>query len=228
VSIGTQAPLTGTALPAGAANIRQGVEYPTLHQRNSGAQDGFFDCMDGYGYEVTLIERGRQGMSASDQRGVQLPAAIADAAALGLTVDLLVVISGGNDAKTALDEAQYPRLMFGPFRSEGKGSPDTSLFGQARTAWGDALPIVLPTLTQHNGQDLMIGQSASNQWYLHEDVRADQLSGCADDASCWPVLTGLLEVPLHPNDDHPTSEGYYNLGRMICERAVGSALVAGP
>lgn len=218
-SIGTAPPLTGNVLPVSARDFQQGVEKFTLNAINSGAQDGFLDCMDAQGYAVTLVERGLRGVTANYLQTVQVPDVIDDVASLGLTADALVVIHGSNDAKSATYASSYRERIFGPWFDQGPGSVDTSVVGQARAAWGDQLPVVISTLTSHNGEDLLAGLPENGNYYWHRRVRAEQLSGCDNDRWCWPVESSLLEVPLAA-DAHPTSEGYYNLGWMICQRLI--------
>lgn len=218
-SIGTAPPLTGNALPASARDYQQGIQKTTLNAINSGAQDGFLDCMDAQGFAVTLVERGQQGITVNYLQTVHLPNAITDVASLGLTPDVLVVIAGSNDATSLTNATLYRERVFGPWFSLGPGSLDTSLVAQARAAWGDHLPLVLPTVTNHNGEDLLAGLPENGDHHWQRRVRAEQLAGCDDDPWCHPVESGILEVPM-ATDDHPTSQGYYNLGWMICQRTV--------
>lgn len=225
-SIGTQPPLLGPVLPSGTVSYREGVLQTQLSAQNSGAQSTFLDCMHQHGFDVTLVERGRVSatlstlMDARDPALAPMELLVSDLDGLGLDADVLIMIGAGPDAKRQDDAATYSERLWGPWTVSGPGSLDISIMGQARAAWGDSIPLVLTTPTNWNGGDPLIGLAPNETHHWHQDVRAAGLTGCARDRRCRPVLTTQADVPLDPEDGHPTTAGYGMMGTGICQAAL--------
>jgi hypothetical protein len=154
-------------------------------------------------------------MDARDPAKAPMELLVSDLSSLGLTADVLVMISGGPDAKRQEDASTFGDRMWGPWTIAGPGTTDFSIMGQATAAWGPT-PLVIATPPNWNGGDPLLGVAPNQTHYWHQQVRAAVQGRCAQVSSCRAVVTTQSDVPLDPVDDHPSAEGYGVLGLGVC------------
>lgn len=212
---GTEPPLGGTTIQPGITYIRNGVPTTTLNWLDSGSQSGLFTCLYDLGYTVTFVERSAPSINASVLQ-TKTALAIADVTALGLTADVTVVSHGGTDSKAATTATNYGNRFFGPWWDAGPGSNDSSVVGQLRKNYGVDMALVVSTLPNHNGQNLLLNEPEDGTAYWHASVRAQQLIGCDRDINCMASIPDPNIVELAADSEHPTSLGYWNMGWEMC------------
>jgi hypothetical protein len=221
VAVGTAPALTGNVIPASVTYYINGTLQTTLPFPNTAGQDGYFDCMDSWGYDLVVFQRAQPNITANYLMDNYVPNLILDAQGHGKNIDALVLFHGSNDAKSVTFTGLYDHRVFGPWFVLGPGSLDKSIAGQIRTAFGYDTPIIPVTASNFNGLDLLLGVPENDDHYWHAEVRARTLYGCALDQFCWPVVTGPGQIPTAA-DDHPTSEGYYDWGWMACHQTINA------
>lgn len=216
--LGTEPPLGGTVIPPSITYYRAGKLQTALSAFNSGPQSGLFACLNANGYTATVVERATSGINATNLQTTTTPQLLVDFGALGLVPNAIVLSHGGADAKNLQYATQYSARVFGPYWDQGPHSHDSSVVGRLREAF-PALPLVVSTIPNHNGENLLEGLPASGTAYWHDQIRADQIYGCAHTRDCYTNIADPNVVTMAP-DDHPDSNGYWAMGWMICEQII--------
>lgn len=217
IIVGTQPALTGTTINSGVTYYISNVATTTWPHPNTGMQDGLADCLVGDGYTLTIFQRAVANTDANLLVTTRIPNLIADAANRGKTPDVLVIATGGTDSQSIAGTQQVAIRQFGPLQATGPQSADNSVVAQMRAAWGADTPLVLAPPSWFNGLDLTAGLPESDNHYYWVESMGHMLVGCAHDPSCWPVIVTPESVPAD-TDQHPTGQGYYDLGTMVCHQ----------
>lgn len=221
IVIGTQPALTGTTINAGVTYYISNVAQTTWPSGNTGIQDGYADCITGWGHDLVIFQRAVPNTDANALITTRIPNLISDAAARGKTPDVLILLTGGTDNQTLSGMAQVADRQFGPHRASGPGTADNSVVAQIRYAWGATTPLILGTPSWFNGLDLMAGLAESDNHHLWLETLGEMIRGCGRDGNCWPVITTPESCPAD-SDQHPTQQCYYDLGTMTCNQTINA------